>query len=29
MIKNCGYVNIREVLNRILRHPLLQEVSIE
>lgn len=29
MIKEYNYVNIREVLSRILRHPLLQDVSLE
>lgn len=29
MNKTYNYINIREVLNRILRHPLLQEVSLE
>jgi hypothetical protein len=29
MIKNNNYINIREVLSRVLRHPLLQDVSLE
>lgn len=29
MIKNISYINIREVLSRLLRHPLLQDVSLE
>lgn len=29
MIKEYNYINIREVLSRILRHPLLQEVTLE
>ena len=29
MIKNISYVNIREVLSRLLRHPLLQDVNVE
>lgn len=29
MIKEYNYINIREVLNRVLRHPLLQDVTIE
>lgn len=29
MIKEFNYVNIREVLSRVLRHPLLQDVSLE
>lgn len=29
MIKEYTYTNIREVLSRVLRHPLLQDVSVE
>lgn len=29
MVREIGYVNIREVLSRILRHPLLQETNLE
>lgn len=29
MISEVSYINIREVLNRILRHPLLQDVTLE
>lgn len=29
MIKEYNYINIREVLSRVLRHPLLQDVTIE
>ena len=29
MIKEYNYINIREVLNRILRHPLLQDITLE
>lgn len=29
MVKEYNYVNIREVLSRILRHPLLQDVTLE
>lgn len=29
MIKEYNYINIREVLNRVLRHPLLQDVTLE
>ena len=29
MIKEYNYINIKEVLSRILRHPLLQDVTIE
>lgn len=29
MIKETQYINIREVLSRILRHPLLQDVNLE
>ena len=29
MISEVSYINIREVLSRILRHPLLQEVTLE
>lgn len=29
MIKEYNYINIREVLSRILKHPLLQEVTLE
>ena len=29
MIKEYQYVNIREVLSRLLRHPLLQDVTLE
>lgn len=29
MIKEYSYINIREVLSRILRHPLLQNVTLE
>lgn len=29
MIKEYSYINIRELLSRILRHPLLQDVTLE
>ena len=29
MIKEYNYINIREVLSRTLRHPLLQDVTLE
>lgn len=29
MIKEYNYINIREVLSRVLRHPLLQDVTLE
>jgi len=29
MISEISYINIREVLSRILRHPLLQDITIE
>ena len=29
MIKEYNYINIKEVLNRVLRHPLLQDVTLE
>ena len=29
MFKEIRYINIREVLSRVLRHPLLQEVTLE
>lgn len=29
MVKEYSYINIREVLSRILRHPLLQDVTLE
>lgn len=29
MIKEYNYINIREILNRVLRHPLLQDVTLE
>lgn len=29
MVKEYNYINIKEVLSRILRHPLLQDVSLE
>ena len=29
MVKEIKYINIREVLSRVLRHPLLQEVTLE
>lgn len=29
MVKEYNYINIREVLSRVLRHPLLQDVSFE
>lgn len=29
MINEISYINIREVLSRILRHPLLQDISLE
>lgn len=29
MVKEIRYINIREVLSRLLRHPLLQEVTLE
>lgn len=29
MIKEANYINIREILNRLLRHPLLQDVTLE
>ena len=29
MISEISYINIREVLNRVLRHPLLQDVTLE
>lgn len=29
MIKEYSYINIREMLSRILRHPLLQDVKLE
>ena len=29
MVKEYNYINIREILSRVLRHPLLQDVSFE
>lgn len=29
MVKEYNYINIREVLSRVLRHPLLQDVTLE
>ena len=29
MVNNYQYVNIREILSRILRHPLLQDLNLE
>ena len=29
MINNFSYINIREILSRCLRHPLLQDLSLE
>lgn len=29
MVNNFNYINIREVLSRLLRHPLLQELNLE
>ena len=29
MVKNIDYINIRELLSRVLRHPLLQEFTFE
>lgn len=29
MVKNNNYINIREVLSRVLRHPLLHDTSLE
>lgn len=29
MVTNYQYINIREILSRILRHPLLQDLSLE
>ena len=29
MVKEINYINIREVLSRILRHPLLQDINLE
>jgi hypothetical protein len=29
MVKEYSYINIREVLSRILRHPLLQDITLE
>jgi hypothetical protein len=29
MIKECNYISIREILSRVLRHPLLQDVTLE
>ena len=29
MVKEYAYINIREILSRILRHPLLQDVTLE
>ena len=29
MVNNYQYVNIREILSRILRHPLLQDLTLE
>lgn len=29
MVKEYNYVNIREILNRLLKHPLLKEVTLE
>lgn len=29
MVNEISYINIREVLSRILRHPLLQDISLE
>ena len=29
MVKEYNYINIREVLSRVLRHPLLQDTSLE
>lgn len=29
MIKEYNYINIREILNRLMRHPLLQDITLE
>ena len=29
MIKEYNYINIKEILSRLLRHPLLQDVTLE
>lgn len=29
MVKEINYINIREVLNRVLRHPLLRDINLE
>lgn len=29
MVKEYNYINIREILNRLLRHPLLKEITLE
>ena len=29
MVKEYNYINIREVLSRVLRHPLLQDITLE
>ena len=29
MVKEYNYISIREVLSRVLRHPLLQDVTLE
>jgi hypothetical protein len=29
MVNNYQYINIREILSRILRHPLLQDLNLE
>ena len=29
MVKEYNYINIREALSRVLRHPLLQDVTLE
>lgn len=29
MVNNFNYINIREILSRLLRHPLLQELNLE
>ena len=29
MIKNISYINIREILSRLTRHPLLKDVTLE
>jgi hypothetical protein len=29
MIQHINWINIKEILSRILRHPLLQDVTLE